>query len=78
MLRTSKIGALVRTCSAGKFPAFTFITPLFGVLASYFILHEPLTPEVCCRGASGDRGSFLVTLRIRRSRFPPAHCWQCL
>jgi drug/metabolite transporter (DMT)-like permease len=35
--------ALVKTYSASKLSAFTFITPLFGVLASYFILHEPLT-----------------------------------
>ena len=34
---------LVRTYSASKLSAFTFITPLFGVVASYFILHEALT-----------------------------------
>ena len=36
--------ALVKTYSASKLSAFTFITPLFGVAASYFILHEALTP----------------------------------
>jgi len=36
--------ALVRTYSASKLSAFTFITPLFGVVASYFILHDTLTP----------------------------------
>ena len=34
---------LVKTCSASKLSAFTFITPLFGVVASYFILHDVLT-----------------------------------
>jgi hypothetical protein len=57
MLRISKIEAFVRTCSASKFSAFTVITPLFGVLPSYFIPHEPLIPKVGCRGASGDWGS---------------------
>jgi drug/metabolite transporter (DMT)-like permease len=36
--------ALVKTYSASKLSAFTFITPLFGVVASYFILHDTLTP----------------------------------
>jgi drug/metabolite transporter (DMT)-like permease len=36
--------ALVRTYSASKLSAFTFITPLFGVVASYFIMHDTLTP----------------------------------
>jgi len=36
--------ALVQTYSASKLSAFTFITPLFGVVASYFILHDRLTP----------------------------------
>jgi drug/metabolite transporter (DMT)-like permease len=35
--------ALVRTYSASKLSAFTFITPLFGVVASYFIMHDTLT-----------------------------------
>ena len=32
--------ALVKTYSASKLSAFTFITPLFGVVASYFIMHD--------------------------------------
>jgi drug/metabolite transporter (DMT)-like permease len=36
--------ALVQRYSASKLSAFTFITPLFGVVASYFILHDQLTP----------------------------------
>src|SRR5271169_1184365 len=35
--------ALVKTYSASKLSAFTFMTPLFGIVASYFILHEALT-----------------------------------
>ena len=35
--------ALVKTYSASKLSAFTFITPLLGVVASYFILHDTLT-----------------------------------
>jgi drug/metabolite transporter (DMT)-like permease len=35
--------SLVKTYSASKLSAFTFITPLFGVLASYFIMHDTLT-----------------------------------
>jgi len=35
--------SLVKAYSASKLSAFTFITPLFGVVASYFILHETLT-----------------------------------
>jgi drug/metabolite transporter (DMT)-like permease len=35
--------ALVKSYSASKLSAFTFITPLFGVVASYFILHDTLS-----------------------------------
>ena len=35
--------ALIKTYSASKLSAFTFITPLFGVVASYFIMHDTLT-----------------------------------
>ncbi|MDB5625951.1 MAG: protein of unknown function transrane [Tardiphaga sp.] len=35
---------LVKTYSASKLSAFTFITPLFGVAAGYFIMHDHLTP----------------------------------
>jgi len=34
---------LVKTYSASKLSAFTFLTPLFGVAAGHFILDEPLT-----------------------------------
>ena len=35
--------ALVQSYSASKLSAFTFITPLFGVVASYLIMHDDLT-----------------------------------
>jgi drug/metabolite transporter (DMT)-like permease len=35
--------ALVKAYSASKLSAFTFITPLFGVVAAYFILRDTLT-----------------------------------
>jgi drug/metabolite transporter (DMT)-like permease len=35
--------SLVLTYSASKLSAFTFITPLFGVVAAYLILHDTLT-----------------------------------
>src|SRR3954465_8819673 len=35
--------ALVKTYSASKLSAFTFITPLFGVVAAYFIMKDQLT-----------------------------------
>jgi len=34
---------LIRTYSASKLSAFAFMTPLFGVAAGYFVLHDPLT-----------------------------------
>ncbi|MGY4475534.1 DMT family transporter [Bradyrhizobium sp. USDA 3364] len=36
--------AMVKTYSASKLSAFTFVTPLFGVVAAYFIMHDTLTP----------------------------------
>jgi drug/metabolite transporter (DMT)-like permease len=36
--------SLVKPCSGSKLSAFTFITPLFGAFASYFIMHDTLTP----------------------------------
>jgi len=47
--------ALVKTYSASKLSAFTFITPLFGVAASYFIMHDTLDDCLWFCGAAGDR-----------------------
>jgi len=52
--------ALVQTYSASKLSAFTFITPLFGVVASYFILHDDLTPVFGVAALLVIAGLFLV------------------
>src|SRR5665811_2456246 len=52
--------ALVKTYSASKLSAFTFITPLFGVVASYFILHDTLTPAFGAAALLVIAGLYLV------------------
>ena len=51
---------LVRTYSASKLSAFTFITPLFGVVASYIILHDTLTPVFGAAALLVIAGLYLV------------------
>ena len=51
---------LVKRYSASKLSAFTFITPLFGVIASYLILHETLTPVFGAAAVLVIAGLFLV------------------
>lgn len=36
--------ALIKSYSANKLSAFTFMTPLFGVIGGYLILNDPITP----------------------------------
>ena len=52
--------ALVKTYSASKLSAFTFITPLFGVVASYFIMHDTLTATFGAAAILVIAGLFLV------------------
>jgi drug/metabolite transporter (DMT)-like permease len=52
--------ALVKAYSASKLSAFTFITPLFGVIASYFIMHDALTPVFGAAALLVIAGLFLV------------------
>jgi len=52
--------ALVQRYSASKLSAFTFITPLFGVVASYVILHDQLTPVFGVAALLVIAGLFLV------------------
>ena len=52
--------ALVKTYSASKLSAFTFITPLFGVAASYFIMHDTLTPVFGAAALLVIAGLYLV------------------
>ena len=51
---------LVKAYSASKLSAFTFITPLFGVLASYFIMHDALTVVFALAALLVIAGLFLV------------------
>ncbi len=52
--------SLVKTYSASKLSAFTFITPLFGVVASYFIMHDTLTPVFAAAALLVIAGLYLV------------------
>jgi drug/metabolite transporter (DMT)-like permease len=62
--------ALIKTYSASKLSAFTFITPLFGVVASYFILHDALTLAFGGAAVLVIAGLFLVN-RPNRTRTAP-------
>ena len=52
--------ALIRTYSASKLSAFTFITPLFGVAAGYFVMDDPLTPAFGAAALLVIAGLYLV------------------
>ncbi|MDR3484212.1 MAG: DMT family transporter [Bradyrhizobium sp.] len=52
--------ALVRTYSASKLSAFSFITPLFGVVASYVIMQDTLTPIFGVAALAVMAGLYLV------------------
>jgi len=52
--------ALVKAYSASKLSAFTFITPLFGVVAGYFIMHDSLTLAFGAAALFVIAGLFLV------------------
>jgi drug/metabolite transporter (DMT)-like permease len=52
--------ALVKAYSASKLSAFTFITPLFGVVASYFLLHDHLSLAFGAAALLVIAGLFLV------------------
>jgi drug/metabolite transporter (DMT)-like permease len=52
--------SLVKVYSASKLSAFTFIAPLFGVVASYLILHDTLTPVFGAAALLVIAGLFLV------------------
>ncbi|MEN3288001.1 MAG: hypothetical protein V7634_2301 [Bradyrhizobium sp.] len=62
--------ALVKAYSASKLSAFTFITPLFGVVASYFIMHDALTLAFGGAAVLVIAGLFLVN-RPSRPAVPP-------
>jgi drug/metabolite transporter (DMT)-like permease len=52
--------SLVQTYSASKLSAFTFVTPLFGVAASYFIMHDTLTLALGAAALLVIAGLYLV------------------
>ena len=58
--------AMVKTYSASKLSAFTFITPLFGVVAGYFILHDTLTLVFGAAALLVIVGLYLVNKPTRR------------
>jgi drug/metabolite transporter (DMT)-like permease len=51
---------LIRTFSASKLSAFAFMTPLFGVAAGYFVLHDHLTVAFGGAAVLVIAGLFLV------------------
>jgi drug/metabolite transporter (DMT)-like permease len=61
---------LIKTYSASKLSAFTFITPLFGVVASYFILHDALTLAFGGAALLVIAGLFLVNRPNRMAAVP--------
>ena len=61
---------LVKSYSASKLSAFTFITPLFGVVASYFILHDTMTLAFGAAALLVIAGLYLVNRRGPASSVP--------
>jgi len=52
--------SLVKVYSASKLSAFSFITPLFGVIGGYFIMHDTLTPAFAAAAVLVIAGLYLV------------------
>ncbi len=63
--------ALVKTYSASKLSAFTFITPLFGVVGSYFIMHDTLSLAFGAAALLVIAGLFLVNRPSQTAAAPP-------
>jgi drug/metabolite transporter (DMT)-like permease len=61
---------LVKSYSASKLSAFTFITPLFGVVASYFILHDTMSLAFGAAALLVIAGLYLVNRRGPASPVP--------
>jgi len=49
--------------SAARLSVFSFLTPLFGVLAGVLVLGEPLTPIFVCGAVLVGAGIVLVNRR---------------
>jgi len=61
---------LIKAYSASKLSAFTFLTPLFGVAAGHFILHEPLTLAFGGAAILVTAGLYLVNRPVPRPTDP--------
>lgn len=61
---------LIKAYSASKLSAFTFLTPLFGVAAGYFILDEPLSAAFGIAAVLVIAGLYLVNRPARRPTDP--------
>jgi len=57
---------LLRHYLAARLSVFTFLTPLFGMVAGVVILGEPLTPRFAAAALLVGAGIFLVNLRPAR------------
>lgn len=51
---------LVQAYSASKLSSFTFMTPLFGVIGGYFVMHDALTPAFAGAALLVMAGLYLV------------------
>jgi drug/metabolite transporter (DMT)-like permease len=54
---------LIKSYSASKLSAFTFLTPLFGVIGGYFIMHDDLSLAFAGAALLVMAGLFLVNRR---------------
>jgi drug/metabolite transporter (DMT)-like permease len=54
---------LIKSDSASKLSAFTFLTPLFGVIGGYFIMHDTLSLAFAGAALLVMAGLFLVNRR---------------
>ncbi|MCX7960544.1 MAG: DMT family transporter [Burkholderiales bacterium] len=57
---------LLRHYPAARLSVFTFLTPLFGMMAGVVLLGEPLTPRFAAAALLVGAGIFLVNLRAAR------------
>lgn len=61
------LGLIVRY-SANKLSAFTFLTPLFGVMAGHLVLNEPLTPAFLAAVGLVVVGLLIVNRPVRKMK----------
>lgn len=59
--------ALMRVYSASRLSSFTFLTPLFGVAAGYFVLNEPVSATFLLAAALVVAGLVLVNYPVKKA-----------